>query len=104
MARYRVCIGYGIDTETYPGVWEEVIVERMYTGDIIKNKTNIQQSTTVSATITINNQFSIIGDSYAFENIFSIRYITYLNKKFKVTGVEIEGHRLLLVVGGMYNG
>lgn len=104
MAKYHGYIGYGVDTETYPGVWEDVITERDYTGDVLKNRTNIQQNATVSASLTLNNYFSIIGDEFAFDNVYSIRYVTYLNKKFKVTGVEIERPRLILTVGGLYNG
>lgn len=104
MAKYHGYVGYGEDKETYPGVWEEVITEREYTGDVIKSRTNIQQTTTVSASLTLNNNFSILGDEFAFDNLYNIRYVTYSNKKFKVTGVEPERPRLILTVGGLYNG
>lgn len=104
MSKYHGYVGYATSSETYPGVWEETVVEREYYGDVIKNRTNIQQNSDVNGQITINNSISIIGDPFAHEHIYSMRYITYLGKKWCITNVEIEYPRLTLNIGGMYNG
>lgn len=104
MAKYHGYVGYGIDVETYPGVWEEQITEHEYFGDVVKNKTSIQQTSTINAGISISNSISIVGNPYAYEHFYAIRYVTYLGKKWTVTAVEIERPRLLLTIGGLYNG
>lgn len=102
MTRFKGKIGYAIEKETYPGVWETQLVERPYTGDVIKDKTKILQSSSVNGTVSINHSFSVVGDVYAFENIFNIRSIQYLGKRFQVTDVVVEKPRLILSIGGLY--
>ena len=104
MARYHGYVGYGVDTETYPGVWQEVITEHEYFGDVIKNRINVQQDNSVNAGIKINSNISIIGDPFAYDNLYAIRYVTYLGKKWNVTSIDIERPRLVLSIGGIYNG
>lgn len=104
MAKYHGAIGYGVSTETYPGVWDESIIERKYYGDITKNRMNVQQNTVINGGITLNNIISIVTDSFARENAFNIRYATYLGKKWRVTNIEVEFPRIILTLGGLYNG
>lgn len=103
MARYHGYVGYAIDVEAYPGVWEEQISEHEYFGDVIKNRMNIQQNGNVNAKITISNSISIIGDPFAYEHVYAMRYVTYLNKKWIITNIDIQRPRLILTIGGLYN-
>ena len=103
MARYHGYVGYAIDVEAYPGVWEEQISEHEYFGDVIKNRMNIQQNGNVNAKITISNSISIIGDTFAYEHVYAMRYVTYLNKKWTITNIDIQRPRLILTIGGLYN-
>lgn len=103
MAKYHGYVGYAVDVEAYPGAWEEQIIEHEYFGDILKNKMNVQQNTTVNAAITINNSISIVGDAFAYENFYAIRYVTYLGRKWNVNSIEIERPRIVLALGGLYN-
>lgn len=103
MARYHGYVGYAIDVEAYPGVWEEQISEHEYFGDVIKNRMNIQQNSNVNAKITISNSISIIADPFAYEHVYAMRYVTYLNKKWIITNIDIQRPRLILTIGGLYN-
>ena len=103
MARYHGYVGYAIDVEAYPGVWEELISEHEYFGDVIKNRMNIQQNSNVNAKITISNSISIIADPFAYEHVYAMRYVTYLNKKWTITNIDIQRPRLILTLGGLYN-
>ena len=103
MARYHGYVGYAIDVEAYPGVWEEQISEHEYFGDVVKNRMNIQQNGNVNAKITISNSISIIGDPFAYEHVYAMRYVTYLNKKWAITNIDIQRPRLILTIGGLYN-
>lgn len=104
MAKFCGLVGYGVAQETHPGVWDESMIERRYYGNIIKNKINVQQNTVINGGITINNIISIVTDKFARDNAFSIRYVTYLGKKWCVTNIEVEYPRINLTLGGLYNG
>lgn len=104
MAKYHGYVGYAIDVEAYPGVWEQSIVEHTYYGDVFKNKVTMQQSSIVNPNLSLSNNISIVADAFAFENYYAIRYVTYLNKKWTVTAIEVERPRLILTIGGLYNG
>ena len=103
MARYHGYVGYAIDVEAYPGVWEEQISEHEYFGDVLKNRINMQQGSVVNAKITISNSISIIADPFAFEHVYAMRYVTYLGKKWSILNVSIERPRIILTLGGLYN-
>ncbi|MBQ1339373.1 MAG: hypothetical protein IIY35_01955 [Ruminococcus sp.] len=103
--KYYGTIGYGITSETRPGIWEEeVITERHYYGDIVKSSIRAQTASKINDDVSFSNEFSIVADPYAFENFTFIKYITYAGVKWKVTNVEIQYPRLIISIGGVYNG
>lgn len=104
MRKWHGYIGYATDVETYPGVWEAQITEREYFGDVIKNRTNVQQQSAINATLTLTNNISMVADPYAHENFHAIRYVTYMGKKWTVSGIELEHPRIILTIGALYNG
>ena len=103
MSKYYGTIGYTKTIETTPGVWEETIIEKNYKGDVLRNTRRYESADKLNDNININNQISIIADSYAYENFFSMRYITWLGSKWKITNIEVQRPRLLLTIGGVYN-
>lgn len=104
MAKYHGSVGYAENTETKPGVWKDVITERSYYGDVIKNTSRIQPSGNVNDDLVINNVISIVADPYANQNFHAIRYVTWMGSKWKVTNVDVQRPRLILTIGGVYNG
>ena len=103
MSKYYGTIGYAKTIETTPGVWEETIIEKNYKGDVLRNTRRYESADKLNDNININNQISIIADSYAYENFFSMRYITWFGSKWKITNIEVQRPRLLLTIGGVYN-
>lgn len=105
MGKFYGMIGFNTGTtETSPGVWTENIVERAYYGDVIKYTKRTQEGEGLNDNITINNRLSIVADPYAYENFCTIRYVNWLNTHWKITNVEIQFPRLILTIGGLYNG
>lgn len=102
--KYYGIIGYGMTNETRPGICEERVTERTYFGDILRNNIRTQAASKVNDDITISNEFSIVADPFAFENYSFIRYVTYRGVKWKVVSVELQYPRLIIGVGGVYNG
>ena len=104
MPKFYGNIGYAISKETAPGVWVEDIVEHEYFGDVYRNTRKLQSGNQVNDSIDISNEISILSDPFANENFHSMRYVTYMGAKWKVSSVEVRYPRLILTVGGLYNG
>jgi hypothetical protein len=100
--KYYGAVGYITTVETRPGVWEETIVERMYSGDVSSIRRRLDGKK-VNDDVNISNQISIVADPYAFENFTAIRYVVWLNQKLKVTNITVEPPRMIFEVGGLYN-
>ena len=104
MARYYGKIGYAVSKETSPGVWEEEIREREYYGELIKNTRRLANEENLHDDITVANDVSIVADPFAMEHFYQIRYAVLYNVKWKVSEVEVKTPRLILRLGGVYNG
>lgn len=104
MAKWYGIIGYAETVETEPGLWEEKIVERPYYGDITRNTRKLQSSGSVNDNVNISNLLSIIADPYANLNFYAMRYAEFMGSKWKITDVEVQSPRLILALGGLYNG
>lgn len=104
MAKWYGKIGYAELVENEPGDWDEEIVERSYSGDLIRNTRALQNSGGVNDNINISNQISILADPYVTQNFHSMRYAEFMGTKWKITNVEVSYPRLNLTLGGVYNG
>lgn len=104
MAKFHGSIGYAETKETSPGVWEEVIVEKNHIGDLLKMSNSWKNSENLNDDLTINNQFSILADSFAYKHFPKMRYIKWMGASWKITKIDVQRPRLILTVGGVYNG
>lgn len=104
MAKFYGKIGYASTVETKPGVYEEQIVERFYYGDLIRNTRRLQSVDQVNDDINISNEISIVADPYATNNFHTMRYAVFMGTKWKISNVEVSYPRLILTLGGVYNG
>lgn len=103
MAKYCGKIGFCETCETEPGVWTEQITERTYFGDILRNTRRLQNASQINDSVTVSNEISIIADPYACQNFHSMRYIEFMDTKWKVSSVDVQYPRLILTVGDIYN-
>lgn len=104
MAKYFGKIGFADTEESAPSVYSDTITEREYYGDMTRNTRQLQGSEYLNDNLNISNQLSIVSDPYALSHFHNIRYATYSGCKWKVTNVEVEFPRLILSLGGVYNG
>jgi hypothetical protein len=104
MARFYGKVGYGQSANTAPGVWEDQITEVYYYGDVVRNTRRLVDGTKVNDDITVNNSISIVADAYANENFIAMRYVEWNTKLWEITDVEVQAPRLILTLGGVYNG
>ena len=104
MAKFYGVIGYAESSETTPGVWTDIITEKSYSGDVLKNSRRVQTGENLNDDLVVNNMISVIADPYAYQNFHLIRYIEWMGVLWKVTNVEVQRPRLILTIGGVYNG
>lgn len=84
-------------------IWTEQLEEFYYYGDIIRNTRRWATADKLNDDLVINNQFSIIADSFAYKNLGAMKYVEYMGVKWKITDVELQYPRLIISVGGVYN-
>lgn len=104
MAKFYGPIGYAETVETSPGVWVERILERNYYGELVRNTMKLQSANQLNDNLNIANELSIVSDPYANENFHAMRYVEFMGARWKITGVDVKYPRLILTVGGVYNG
>ena len=103
MAKFCGVIGYVRTIEASKGIYEEIVTENEYYGDVIKNTRRLSGTDKVNNDVVISNRFSIIADPFANHNFHAMRYIVFMGAKWKITEVEVQYPRLILTVGGLYN-
>lgn len=104
MAKFYGSIGYAETVEVKPGIWKEQITEKKYYGDLLRNSRRLQTVDKLNDDINVSNEISIVADPYANQNFHLMRYVIFMGTKWKISNVEVQYPRLLLTIGGAYNG
>lgn len=106
MAKFFGKVGYGesVESPVGSGVWVDELVEYDYYGDVVRNTRRLQSGEFLNDDISVGNSISIVADAYANEHFFAIRYIQWAGVLWTVESVEVQSPRLLLRLGGVYNG
>lgn len=105
MTKWYGKVGYSETVETKPGVWTSRETIREYYGDVIRNSTRwTVNSDSTNDDLTVNCQISIVADPFALDKFYSMKWIEFMGTKWKITGVEPQFPRLLLTLGGVFNG
>lgn len=105
MAKFMGAIGYNHgNVEQKPGVFVESIVEKKYYGDILRNSRQMREGESVNNDLSVGNSISIVADAYANEHFHAIRFVEWAGALWDVTDVTVQAPRLLLTLGGVYNG
>ncbi len=86
------------------GIWVEIPVERNYRGDIQRNTKRWDNSDSVNPNLNISNTISIVADPYFSNHLNNVRYLKWLGGYWSITNVDVEFPRLILSIGGVYNG
>jgi len=104
MAKFYGRVGYGESQETKPGIFENVIVERMYYGDVVRNSRSLSEGENLQKDLSLSNEIRVVADAYAFDHYFAIKYVEWSGTLWTVSSVEVQRPRLLLRMGEVYNG
>lgn len=105
MGKYFGKVGYVIPTKTAPGVYESVEpIERFYYGDYLEDYQRWSDDQKVNDDLRIRTKISIIADPFATANFSKIKYCEHMGICWKVTEIQPAYPRLVLTLGGEYNG
>ena len=104
MAKFYGVIGFGESVEEPPGVYSDVINEFPYYGDVVKSMRNLRDGDQLNADLSLSNSISVVSDQYINEHFFAIKFVEFAGGLWTVTSVEVKPPRLLLILGGVYNG
>ncbi len=104
MTKFAGQVGYVSDVETSPGVWTAVDNPRYMRGDIIRQTSKAQNDNKVNSDVIFNHRVSLVGDAYAFDNYYQIKWIEVDGHKWKVDSVEVQRPRIIVSLGGPWNG
>ena len=97
-------VGFVEVTEKRPGVKTLKPVEYKYAGDVLRRSLRYQSGNEVNDTIAPSQQISILVDPYARSHVGSIKYVKWMGTAWKVTEASLQYPRLILTLGGAYNG
>ena len=103
MAKFTGLVGYVTQTETSPGIWQSIPVERKMRGDVFRLASSVVGDGKINEDIDIQQRISLVADPFAYENFSNLKYVTYMGVKWKITGVEVQRPRLILTLGGVWN-
>lgn len=105
MAKWFGKIGYSETVETAPGVWTPQTTVREYYGDVMKYSTRWNDnSKSTNDNLTVNTQISIVSDPFAIDKFYSMKWIEFMGTRWEISSVDPQFPRLLLTLGGCYNG
>lgn len=102
--RYSGKIGYAVQTEKAPGIWEDVITERDKLGEVIQRTEALDSGDSVLPQYRTTTSVSVLSDGVLAENYENLRYVTYMGKRWTIASAVMQGVRLVLYIGEVYNG
>ena len=97
-------VGYALTEVDNTGVAKPIIIKRNYFGDVQSYTTRWQSTEHLNDDIRVSHRISILADPYAIENFPYIRYVEWMGTKWEVLSANPEYPRIILSLGGVYNG
>ena len=104
MGKFYGEIGFSVIEETKPGIFNTVMVEKVYYGDVSKKNVRYQNEQQINDNLKITSQISILCDEYLSEHFSDIRYIRWMGKPWKISTIDVDFPRLVLSLGDIYTG
>jgi hypothetical protein len=102
--RFSGKVGYAQTVDQGDGVFVEQLTARTYFGDVIRNSLRIGNGEKVNDDLSVGNSIAVIADAYLTSHFSAIRYVEWAGTAWKVEEVTLAHPRLILRLGGVYNG
>lgn len=102
--RYSGKFGLAVPTEIAPGVWDDVITERDYIGDVVQSTEAFSLEGSVLPQYRTTTSVSVLSDGVLKENYTDLRYVTHAGQRWTIASIAVQPPRLVIYIGEVYNG
>lgn len=99
-------VGFGesvVDPED-SGQWNDTIVEKSYSGDVVRATARSSEGEKVINDLSVTNSIAIMADAYLLANFMNIRYVKWNGVRWTVPSTEPRPPRFILNPGEVYSG
>lgn len=106
MAKWSGKIGFAISKKV-PGkgnTYIDEMVEHPYFGDVISNTKRWESGESINDEPNISNTISVVANAFAIENLQCMKYVEFCGAFWKINSVDVQMPRLILRIGGAWNG
>lgn len=97
-------VGYGVQVETRPGIWETEIREATLRGEIDRLAMSTGDDAEVNPGFRVTHALRVLASPEAREHFATIKYVRWAGAVWAVTTVEVLPPRLIIRLGGVYTG
>lgn len=104
MSKFYGNIGFVKVEETSDDVYESFETVVPYVGDITRNQRRWTNGESVNENLEVSNEISIVLDDFLQENMGFLKWVEFLGSKWKVNSITLKYPRIVLTLGGVYNG
>lgn len=102
--RYSGKVGYAVQTEKAPGIWEDTITEHPKLGDVVQRTEVLGSDDSVLTQYRTTTSISVLNDGVLKENYENLRYISYMGKNWTIASAVVQPPRIVFYIGEVYNG
>lgn len=95
-------IGFVSTQETDPGIYKKIEIDKRYKGYMTRLRRQNKVEEVVNDSPLLDIQIRVYINPYLNENLYNIKYITYMNKKWKVSNIEIQYPQAIFTLGGLF--
>lgn len=105
MSRFYGKVGFSETVDKGDGIWaSDEITEIDVVGDLIQETIRSVPNEHLNDDIKLTNRVSLISDETLLRNFQSLKYVKWMGVAWVVQSVEVKRPRLILSLGGVYNG
>lgn len=101
--RFYGYVGYALQKEVSPNDWQDVLEEREAYGDVLENIRRWTETQYLNDDLRTQNRLSLVCTPFMLKNTSKMRYVRWLDTKWKVVSVQMKRPRLIVTLGGVYN-
>lgn len=105
MSKFYGVAGFSETKDLGDGIWSaEEITEVDVVGDLVQETIRNDSGQQLNDDLTLTNRISLIADETLLRNFQSLRYVKWMGAAWIVKSIEVKRPRLILSLGGVYNG
>ena len=85
-------------------MWTPTMRWRQYYGDVQRFARRVEGGQNINDNMSISNTISILADPYALQNLGYMKCIEWMGTLWEISSIDISYPRMVLSIGGVYNG